>query len=249
MRALGVVPARGGSKGIPRKNLVLLGGRPLLAYTAESALAASRLSRVILSTDDEGIAEVGRSLGLDVPFIRPPALAQDDTPTLHVLQHALRALGEASESYDVIVTLQPTAPFRRASDIDGALELLERTEADSVVSLVDPGGVHPFKMKTIDDEGWVTDPVFARGMAHLPRQTLPTYWLLEGSIYITRRAVLLKEGRILGERTQAWLVPREQTVNIDSPFDLWLAERMLEDLHPLELPPRVSIEGGSGENP
>jgi len=235
VKALGIVPARGGSKGIPRKNLARLGGRPLLAYTASSALAASRLQRVVLSTDDEEIAAVGRSLGLEVPFLRPAALAADDTLTLDVLQHAVGALGPASREYDVIVTLQPTAPFRRASDIDGALELLEHTGADSVVSLVNLGGVHPFKMKAVDENGWVRDPGFALGMAHRPRQTLPRFWLLEGSIYITRRKVLMEEGKILGERTQAWMIPRERTVNIDTPFDLWLAERVLEDLHPLEV--------------
>ena len=227
MRVLGIIPARGGSKGIPRKNIVPVGGKPLLAYTASAALSASRLDRVILSTEDEEIAEIGRSFGLEVPFIRPKALAQDDTPTLDVLQHAVRMLGEMAEEYDVIVTLQPTTPFRRASDINGALDLLESTGADSVVSLVHPGGIHPFKMKTLDDDGWVGEPNFARGKAHLPRQALPSFWLLEGSLYITRWRVLMEENRILGERTQSWIVPRERTVNLDTTFDLWLAERML----------------------
>jgi len=229
VRTLGVIPARGGSKGIPRKNIALLGGRPLLAYTAEAALAASQLDRVILSTEDEEIARVGRSLGLEVPFMRPQALAQDDAPTLVVLQHAVREVGREGDEYDVIVTLQPTTPFRSAEDIDGALELLERTGADSVVSLVSPGGLHPFKVKSIDGEGWVGEPEFARGKAHLPRQVLPSFWSLEGSLYITRRSVLMEENRILGDKTQAWIVPRERTVNIDSSFDLWLAERMLSD--------------------
>lgn len=228
MRVLGIIPARGGSKGIPRKNIVLLAGKPLLAYTASAALGASQLDRVILSTEDDEIAEIGRSLGLEVPFIRPKALAQDDTPTLDVLQHAVRTLSEMAEDYDVIVTLQPTTPLRKAADIDGALDLLENTGADSVVSLVHPGGMHPFKMKGLDRDGWVVEPAFGRGEAHRPRQALPSFWLLEGSLYITRRRVLMEENQILGERTQAWIVPRKRTVNIDTTFDLWLAERMLE---------------------
>jgi CMP-N-acetylneuraminic acid synthetase len=229
MKVLGIIPARGGSKGVPRKNIALLGGRPLLAYTASSALAAKGLDRVVLSTDNEEIAEIGRNLGLETPFIRPAELARDDTPTLQVLQHVVQELDNNGNEYDVIVTLQPTAPFRQASDIDGALDLLNETGADSVVSLVDMGGVHPFKVKNIDGDGWVTEPSFARGMGHRARQTLPRFWLLEGSIYVTRRDVLMEENRILGEKTQAWLVPRERSVNIDTPFDLWLAERMLED--------------------
>lgn len=227
MRFLGVIPARGGSKEIPRKNIAFLGGKPLLAYTASAALEASRLDRVILSTEDEEIAEVGRSLGLEVPFIRPEALAQDETPTIDVLQHAVRELSQGADDYDVIVTLQPTTPFRSASDIDEAIDLFETTGADSVVSLVLPGGVHPFKMKTLSDDGWVGEPDFACGKAHLPRQALPSYWLLEGSLYISKRRILMEENRILGEKTQAWVVERHRTVNIDTPFDLWLAERML----------------------
>src|SRR6266516_4625509 len=111
-RVLGIITARGGSKGIPRKNIRLLGAKPLLQYTAEAAFGAKRLARVILSTEDEEIADVGRQCGLEVPFLRPSALARDDTPTLPVLQHAVRALEEGGESYDAICLLQPTNPFR-----------------------------------------------------------------------------------------------------------------------------------------
>src|SRR4051812_11741596 len=118
MKVLAIITARGGSKGIPRKNLAPLAGKPLLAYTAEAALAARSLARVVLSTDDEEIAEVGRKLGVDVPFMRPAELARDDTPTLPVLQDVVRRLEAAGEHYDAIFTLQPTNPLRRSSDID-----------------------------------------------------------------------------------------------------------------------------------
>ncbi|MCI0730285.1 MAG: acylneuraminate cytidylyltransferase family protein, partial [Chloroflexi bacterium] len=136
MRVLGLIPARGGSKGVPRKNIRLLCGKPLLQYTAESALAARRLSRVILSTEDEEIAEVGRRCGLDVPFLRPAELAQDDTAALPVVQHALRWLEAQGEWFDAICFLQPTCPLRRAEDIDACITLLEERNADTVVSVL-----------------------------------------------------------------------------------------------------------------
>ena len=139
MRVLGIVTARGGSKGIPHKNIVPIAGRPLLAYTAQAALASRALTRTVLSTDDEAIAEAGRACGLDVPFMRPPELARDDTPTIPVLQDVVRSLEAQGERYDAILTLQPTNPLRLPSDIDGAAGLLERTGADSVISFVDTG--------------------------------------------------------------------------------------------------------------
>ncbi|MGC4002979.1 MAG: acylneuraminate cytidylyltransferase family protein [Pirellulales bacterium] len=128
MRVLGIMTARGGSKGIPRKNIVPLAGKPLLAWTAEAALA-SNLSRVVLSTDDEEIAAVARSCGVDVPLMRRCELAGDATPTIPVLQDVIRRLEANGESYDAVFVLQPTNPLRRVADIDGAIALLERTGA------------------------------------------------------------------------------------------------------------------------
>src|ERR1043166_8417625 len=121
MRVLAIITARGGSKGIPRKNIRLLAGKPLLQYTAEAALAAKQLERVILSTEDEEIAQVGKICGLEVPFLRPPELARDDTPTLPVLQHAVNALEKTGARFDAICLLQPTAPLRQSNDIDACM--------------------------------------------------------------------------------------------------------------------------------
>ena len=136
MKTLGIITARGGSKGVPRKNIRLLAGKPLLQYTAEAALAAKRVQRVVLTTDDAEIAEVGRRCGLDVPFLRPPELARDDTPTLPVLQHAVRALEAKGDRFDAICLLQPTHPLRRVADIDACIALLEEKQADSVVEQI-----------------------------------------------------------------------------------------------------------------
>jgi CMP-N-acetylneuraminic acid synthetase len=227
MRVLGIVTARGGSKGIPRKNITLLLGKPLLAYTAEAALLAQRLTHVVLSTEDEEIARVGRQCGLDVPFMRPPELARDETPTIPVLQYTLRKLEAAGESYDGVLVLQPTNPLRRPEDIDGAIALIEGTGADSVISFVDIGEKHPARMKFITPDGRVVDPPFAEQFEGQRRQDLPKLYLREGSIYLTRRSVLMEQNSLQGRDCRAWIIPQEGACNIDTPFDLFLAEQML----------------------
>jgi len=228
MRVLGIITARGGSKGILHKNIAPLLGRPLLAYTAEAVTAAQRLSRTILSTDDEEIARVGREWGLDVPFLRPAELARDDTPTLPVLQDVVRRLEHAGETYDAVLTLQPTNPFRRPEDIDGAIDLLEKTGADSVISFFSVGEKHPARMKFVSADGRVTDPSFAEQYEGQRRQELPEMYLREGSIYLTRRAVLMEQYSLKGRDCRAWIIPEERACNIDTPFDLFLAEQMLK---------------------
>ena len=227
MRVLGIVPARGGSKGIPRKNIVPLLAKPLLAYTAESARAAKRLTRTVLSTEDEEIARVGMNYGLDVPFLRPRELALDETPTIPVLQDTVRKLEAAGENYDAVLVLQPTNPLRLPEDIDGSIELLERTEADSVISFVDVGESHPARMKFITSDGKVVDPPFAEEIEGQRRQDLPKIYLREGSIYLTRREVLMEKNSVKGSDCRAWIIPEDRACNIDTPFDLFLVEQVL----------------------
>ena len=234
MRVLGVIPARGGSKGIPYKNLVPLCGRPLLAYTADAAQAALRLTRVILSTEDERIARVGRELGLEVPFLRPHHLADDEARTIDVLIDVTEKLEQIGERYDAIFTLQPTNPLRRPEDIDGAVELLERSGADSVISFTPVGDNHPARMKMIDADGRVSDPTFAEEHEGQPRQTLPKLYLREGSVYLTRRDVLMEQRSLKGADCRAWLIPPDRACNVDSPMDLFIAEKLLAREHVLQ---------------
>jgi CMP-N,N'-diacetyllegionaminic acid synthase len=224
---LGIVLARGGSKGIPRKNIAILAGKPLLAYTAIAAERSKLLGRVVLSTDDEEIAEVGRHWGLEVPFMRPPELARDDTPSIAVLEHVVRTLESHGHGFDAIFTLQPTNPLRRPEDIDGAIALFERTGADSVISFVAVGEHHPARMKYIDHEGRVLDPPFAEQTEGQRRQDLPQLFLREGSVYLTRRDVLVNDHSVKGRDCRAWIVPTDRACNIDEPFDLVLAELLL----------------------
>lgn len=227
MNVLGIIPARGGSKGIPGKNIVPILGKPLLAYTAEAALASKRLTRVVLSTDDESIADVARAWGVEVPFMRPPELAKDDTPTLPVLQDVVRRFEVEGKRYDAVFILQPTNPLRLTSDIDGAIELLEKTNADSVISFVDAGERHPARMKLIDSEGRVTNPLFAEQFEGQRRQDLPKLYLRDGSVYVTRRDVLMEHNSIQGNDCRAWIMPVERAWNIDESFDLYMVEQLM----------------------
>jgi CMP-N,N'-diacetyllegionaminic acid synthase len=228
MRVLGIVTARGGSKGIRKKNIVPLLGKPLLAYTAAAALAAKRLNRVVLSTENEEIVRVGQEYGLETPFLRPMELARDDTPTIPVLQHLVNKLEISGEYYDAILLLQPTSPLRSCEDIDGAVELLEATKADSVISLVEVGEKHPARMKSVTSDGRVVDPPFAEAHEGQRRQELSKLYLREGSIYLTRRDVLMKQNSLKGRDCRAWLIPSDRACNIDTPFDLFLAEQILK---------------------
>lgn len=224
---LGVVLARGGSKGIPRKNVALLAGKPLLAYTAAAALQAKRLSRVILSTEDEEIAAIGRQLGLEVPSLRPRDLAQDDTLAIDVLLHVIREIESQGQRFDAIFTLQPTNPLRRPEDIDGAIDLFERTGADSVISFVAVGDNHPARMKFVDPQGRVADPPFGELVEGQRRQDLPQLYLREGSVYLTRRDVLVNEHSFKGRDCRAWMVPADRACNIDEPIDWIIADALV----------------------
>jgi CMP-N,N'-diacetyllegionaminic acid synthase len=233
MRVLGLIPARGGSKGVRRKNVKLLAGRPLLQYTVEAARAATRLTRVVLSTDDEEIAELGRRLGVDVPFLRPAELARDDTPMIPVVQNALRALEEVGDRYDAVCLLQPTTPLRPPSLIDKCVEMLERTGADSVISLRPvPTEFNPHWVFVSGGDGMVR--LFTGEEKPLPRrQELPPAYYRDGAVYVARRALVLEGGTLYGPRTAGYLVDgTAPTVNIDEPADWARAEALVRAAGP-----------------
>lgn len=229
MRVLGLVPARGGSKGVPAKNIRMLGDRPLLAYTAEAALTAGNLDRVVLSTEDAAIAELGASLGLDVPFLRPPELAADDTPMIAVLQHAIDALPEA---FDAVCLLQPTSPFRPAGLVDRCIGLLDSSGADAVVTMLPvPAEHNPHWVYVRDHRG---DLRLATGEASpvARRQDLPPAFHRDGSVYVLRTKGL-REGRPYGDRIEAVVLDPARHVNIDDLDDWARAEALLESQQPL----------------
>lgn len=227
---LGIVTARGGSKGIPCKNLASLAGKPLLQYTAEAALAAQSLTRVILSTDNPEIAEVGRHCGLVVPFFRPEELAQDNTPTLPVLQHAVRFLEGQGERYDAVCLLQPTNPLREPEHIDACVRLLFEQEADAVVTVLPvPHEYNPHWVYFQHEDGRLYLTTGER--EPLPRrQLLPPAFHREGSVYVTLRDVLMEKNSLYGERLLGYTLDPEESVNIDRPKDLEVAEALLKTL-------------------
>lgn len=228
LRVLAVVPARGGSKGLPGKNVRPLAGRPLIAYTLAAARAARTLDRIVVSTDVEEIARVGREWGGEVPFMRPAALAEDATPTWPVLRHAVEEMDRRGYRCDVVVTLQPTSPLRLAEDIDAAVRMFVDDDCDSVVSVVE-SKAHPSRMRTIRD-GWVH--TFVSDQFELKqRQQFERLYLENGAIYATRLDVLLNKGCILGPATRAVIMPQERSVDIDDELDLRLAEMLIREGH------------------
>ncbi|MFH1032926.1 MAG: acylneuraminate cytidylyltransferase family protein [Pseudomonadota bacterium] len=224
---LGLIPARGGSKGIPGKNLIPLAGQPLLAYSVRAGLASRTLTRLVLSTDDAAIARAGRELGVEVPFLRPAELARDDTPALPVIQHAVRFLEDQGWPADVVVYLQPTSPLRRAEHIDAAMELLLREDADTVVSVVPvPHQFNPASLMRLA-EGRL-EP-FLPELAHLlRRQDKPEVYARNGpAVLASTRATLMEQGRLYGDRTLPLVMAPEESFDIDTPFDLELVAWLL----------------------
>ncbi len=224
LKVLGLIPARGGSKGVAGKNLRPLGGRPLLCYTIDAAAQAQRLSRTILSTDDADIASIGRDQGVEVPFLRPEELAQDHTPTLPVVLHALAALDDST--FDAVCLLQPTSPFREAGLIDRCIELLESSGADAVMTVVEvPHEHNPHWVWMRDDAGALSLSTGER--EPIPRrQSLPPAFCREGSVYVTRRQVL-ESGSLYGASVRGVVVDPAKTVNIDDLEDWERAEQMV----------------------
>jgi CMP-N-acetylneuraminic acid synthetase len=229
MRVLGVVPARGGSKGIHRKNLQRLCGRPLLAYTADAALGSRLLTHVILSTDDQQIADVGRSCGLDVPFLRPPELARDDTPTLPVIQHAVRVLEAAGQRFDAVCILQPTAPFRRAEFIDGCIAALRDSDADAIVTVLPVPEVHNPHWVYFEGPDGALRLSTGEAVPIARRQDLPPAYHREGSVYVTRRDVLMEQNSIFGSRLIGFPIQPQDSIDINDPDDLARAEEILRN--------------------
>jgi CMP-N,N'-diacetyllegionaminic acid synthase len=219
MRVLGVIPARGGSKGISRKNVALLNGKPLIAYTIEAAKQSARLTRTIVSTEDPEIATTAERFGAEAPFVRPAELARDETPMLPVLIHAVGWIEDQGEKFDAVCLLQPTNPMRTASDIDGCIELMERSEADTVFTVLTvPQHYNPHWVYESDSNGNLR---LSTG-EHNPiprRQQLPPAFHREGSVYIVKRNVLMEQNTLYGPRVCGYRMKAERSVNIDEPSD------------------------------
>lgn len=232
MDVLAIIPARGGSKSIPRKNIRLFANYPLIAYSISAGLSAESITRVIVSTDDKEIADISLKYGAEIPFLRPAELAQDDTPDLPVFQHALEWL-ENHEQYtpDIVVQLRPTSPLRRTQHIDSAmLRLLEHPEADAVRTVCIPFQ-NPFKMWRIDSNGFM-QTIMDIGVPepyNLPRQSLPEIFWQTGYVDAVWTDTIRTKHSMTGERILPLIIGADEWIDIDSPDDWRRAERLIEN--------------------
>lgn len=224
---LAVVPARGGSKGIPRKNLQTVGGLTLLERVAATRRELPWIDHALLSTEDDEIAEAGRRAGLEVPFPRPPELAGDAASSIDVWQHAWRgAEAHWDMRFELSVLLEPTSPLRRADDVERVVRTLVEGGHRAAVSVTRaPSHLTPERALRVDADGTL-GPYDLAGPVQRPRQTIPDSYFRNGVCYAVTRERLLDEGAIFGDDTVAVVVER-QVVNVDEPFDLELAEFLL----------------------
>jgi len=220
--------ARGGSKGLPHKNVRPLAGKPLIAWTIEAAQRATALERVIVSTEDEEVAAVSRRCGAEVPFQRPAALARDETPGIDPVLHALewlRAHGGYAPRW--VLLLQPTSPLRSAEDINAAMALALKRKAEAVVG-VTPVQHHPYWLKELAADGRLTHCVSPQ-QATLRRQELPPRYVVNGAVYLGRRDVVTARRSFYTERTFGYVMPPERSLDIDTAWDFHLAELVLKE--------------------
>ena len=223
-KILGLIPARGGSKGIPRKNILPLAGKPLIAWTIEEAKKSKYIDRLILSSEDEEIIRIAKKWGCEVPFIRPAELAEDDTPGIEPVLHAIKALGE---KYDYIVLLQPTSPLRLVIDIDGCIEACISSNVPSCVSVTEVYE-HPYWMYTITEGGFLT-PLIPQNEKINRRQDLPKVYILNGAVYVAETDWLIQNRSFLTESTKAFVMPRDRSLDIDNDIDFKLCEMFINN--------------------
>lgn len=227
---MGIIPARGGSKGIPRKNIALLGGKPLIWYAIRAAQESKLLDACIISTDDPEIAHVARSYGADAPFLRPKKYAKDRSRDIEFLSHALAWVKKhRGWEPEWIVILQPTSPARTGKDIDAVVRFALKENCDSVRTVIRPGAYNPFKMwRMSDPRRGIMEPLFSKSL-DAPRQELPDYCLQVGIVYATR-ARFVRDGAVWGSDVRGYLMPSEKFTDIDEPDDLAVAEETMRKM-------------------
>lgn len=228
MKILGLIPARGGSKGVPRKNIKLLGNKPLLQYTTDVALQCSKITKVVLSSDDDEIMKVGEKLGIEVPFKRPANLATDKSPTLPVILHTLDFYEQQGVFFDAVCLLQVTSPFRTVSFVNDAIKTFVKQGTDSLVSVLEvPHEYNPHWTFEVNDNDTLQ---IATGEKEIisRRQELPTAYHRDGSIYITKVSVLKEQNSLYGNSISYIKSDKEKYVNIDTLADWEQAEKMIK---------------------
>lgn len=235
IKVLGIIPARGGSKGIPYKNIALLGGKPLIYYTIKAAQESKTIDASIVSTDDEKIANTARSLGADVPFLRPKNISGDNATDIQFLKHALSWLEKNRNWHpEIIVLLRPTTPLRTSKDIDEVVSFMIKEGCDSVRTISVPNPYNPYKMWTLTNQkNGKIKPLLATKYfktlgTDVPRQWLPQAHWQNALVDATRARFIMEKNRVYGPDIRGFVVSPEKTVDIDSPKDLAIAETILK---------------------
>ncbi|MCX5831436.1 MAG: acylneuraminate cytidylyltransferase family protein [Deltaproteobacteria bacterium] len=231
-RVLVIVPARGGSKGLPGKNILTLCGKPLVAWPIATAKASKYIDKIVVSTDDLEIAKIAEKYGASVPFIRPAALATDTATTFSVIEHTLVFLKNAGESFDYIVLREPTSPLTESDDIDAALEILEskRAIADSIVGVSKVEAAHPAFDVVIKETGTIKPFMYPDFSQAVRRQDIADIYFFEGSLYISDTETLLEKSSFYHDRTLPYIVPRYKSLEIDEQIDFLFAETILNNI-------------------
>jgi len=223
-KIVAIIPARGGSKNLPRKNIRILNGKPLIYYTIQEALASKLLDRIAVSTEDKEIAGIVEGYSIEV-IARPANLAEDDTPSLPVIQHAIRYLEETEDYHpDIIVILQPTSPLRKAEDIDGAISKFIQTGSSSIVSVCKTEHP-PHWMYTL--KGDTMEPIIKGGDKIIRRQDAPEVYTLNGAVYVTHKDIVMTQNRVINDDTKAYIMPVERSIDIDTEIDFRLTEILM----------------------
>jgi CMP-N,N'-diacetyllegionaminic acid synthase len=228
-KIIAIIPARGGSKGLPGKNIRILAGKPLMAWTIEQANCSNYIDKVIVSTEDNEIAEIARKYEAEVPFLRPKELARDDSPTIDVIIHAINWFEEKGNYFDIVVLLEPTSPLRDVEDIDKCIEMLiSNPTAKAIVSVAKLESAHPEFNVTISDEGLIRKLNGTTNFNVLRRQELEEIYFFEGSVYISETLSLKQERTFYHESTLAYVVPKYKSLEIDEICDFICIEALMK---------------------
>ena len=230
-RVLAIIPARGGSKGLPRKNIMDLAGKPLIVWSIEAAKESQYIDRCIVSTDDKEIATLSRKYGGDVPFMRPAEYALDQTSSMDVIEHAIEHLEALGQTFEYTILLEPTSPLREKQDIDQALRILEdnRDSAAAIVGVCKSESGHPAFSATINSAG-LLKPFQGEAFRVLRRQDITDLYFFEGTIYISDTNHLLNTKSFYTKKTMPYIVPRWKSIEIDDLYDIIIAASVISNI-------------------
>lgn len=232
-KVLALIPARGGSKGLPGKNLKLLGAKPLIGWPIQAAMQSKSVDKVVVSTDSIEIKNVALEQGAEVPFMRPAELATDTASSMSVIEHALRFFETTEEPFDYILLLEPTSPLTDADDIDSALEMLDskRDVADSIIGVSKVEATHRDYNAVLNEKG-LLEPYLKGGLkSDIRRQDFSEIYFDEGTLYISDVSVFIEKARFKHERTLGYIVPRWKAFEIDEIVDLVCVEAIIKNMH------------------